>query len=119
MLDTNILIYLLSGNNAVRELVDGSTWFISFISEIELLMKSDLTETEQQSIHALIRECHVIEMNQAIKELAIVNGQKHRLKLADSIILASSQSYQIPLLTADLEFNKANSSDSDILIFKP
>jgi predicted nucleic acid-binding protein len=119
LLDTNILIYILQGHQGVRELVEDSIWHISFISEMEVLMKPNITTTELASIKALLAECRIIEMNQAIKEKAIQNNQDFRLKLADSIILASAQTCSIPLLTADIEFRKVDSPEQDILIFKP
>lgn len=53
LLDTNILIYMLEGNGAVRELVEDSNWNISFITEMELLMKPGITLKE----HAASRHC--------------------------------------------------------------
>jgi predicted nucleic acid-binding protein len=119
LLDTNILIYILQGHQGVRELVEESIWHISFISEMELLMKPNITLEESISIKALLAECHIIEMNQAIKEQAIQNNQDYRLKLADSIILASAQTFGIPFITADIEFRKVESPNQDILLFRP
>jgi len=119
LLDTNILIYMLQGHQGVRELVEDSIWHISYISEMELLMKPNLTSNELVSIKALLAECRIIEMNQAIKEKAIQNNQAFRLKLADSIILASAQTFGIALLTADIEFSRVDSPEQDILIFRP
>ncbi len=119
LLDTNILIYMLEGNSAVRELVEDSNWNISFITEMELLMKPSITPKETRSIKALLAECRIIEMNQAIKERAVRNAQDFGLKLADSIILASAQTFGIPLLTADVQFRKVDSPDQDVLIFRP
>ncbi len=119
VLDTNILIYMLQGQEAVRELVEDSDWYISFISEMELLMKPGITPSETKSIKALLDECRIVEMNQAIKETAIRNSQVFRLKLADSIILATAQTYGMPMLTADIEFRKVESSEVEVLIFRP
>ena len=72
LLDTNVLIYLLEGNASVREILDGKKWFISFISEMELQMKPDMTSTEMKAIQSLLNECVCIEMNNTIKSKAIV-----------------------------------------------
>jgi len=119
LLDTNILIYMLQGHETVRELVEDSFWHISFITEMELLMKPNITPKESLSIKALLSECRIIEMNQAIKEQAISNTHSYRLKLADSIILASAQTYGMSLLTADIEFRKVDDPAQDVLIFRP
>lgn len=119
LLDTNILIYMLEGNGAVRELVEDSNWNISFITEMELLMKPGITLKETRSIKALLAECRIIELNQAIKERAVQNAQNFRLRLADSIILASAQNFGIPLLTADVQFRKVDGPEQDVVIFRP
>jgi predicted nucleic acid-binding protein len=54
LLDTNILIYLLEGNVAIKEMIDDKKWFISFISEMELQMKSSLTASELKAIQDLL-----------------------------------------------------------------
>jgi predicted nucleic acid-binding protein len=77
-------------------------------------MKPNITLEESNSIKALLAECHIMEMNQAIQ-----NNQDYRLKLADSIILASAQTFGIPFITADIEFRKVDSPDQDILLFRP
>ena len=51
--------------------------------------------------------------------IAVRNAQNYRLKLADSIILASAQTFGIPLLTADIQFRKVDGPDQDVLIFRP
>jgi predicted nucleic acid-binding protein len=37
LLDTNIILYLLDGKSELAEILDGTTVYISFISELELL----------------------------------------------------------------------------------
>jgi predicted nucleic acid-binding protein len=119
LLDTNILIYLLQGNIAVRELLEDREWHISFINEMELLMKPALAGKELMAIKALLNECVITEYNVLIKNKAIENGRSYGLKLSDSIILATAQLSNLPLLTADMEFNKALKDEQKILIFVP
>lgn len=119
LLDTNILIYMLMGNASVRELVEESVWYISYITEMELLMKPNITAKETAAIGLLLKECHIVEMSHSIKEAAIKNANRYGLKLADSIILASAQDHGIPLLTADNAFRKVDGDGHDVLIFNP
>lgn len=37
LLDTNIVLYLLSGNTTVAEIIDGTQLYISFVTQLELL----------------------------------------------------------------------------------
>jgi predicted nucleic acid-binding protein len=119
LLDTNILIYLLKGEFALKEILENKTWIISFITEMEIQMKDGLSPTESKAISAILDECIVIEMNNTIKQRAISNAKKHKLKLADSIILATAQEYQITMLTADKTFRKIAEKQNDVLLYLP
>lgn len=119
LLDTNILIYLLQGDKTVRDMLEEKTWYISFVNEMELLMKPNVEAQELKAIEALLKECNIIEMNSALKKQAILNGRRFRMKLADSIVLAAAQINNIPLLTADAEFKKAAQDNNDVLLYIP
>ena len=119
LLDTNILIYILQGNISVKEILEDKNWYISFISEMELQMKPDLSAGEIKTIQALLNECIIIEMNNNIKSNAILNARQHKLKLADSIILATSQINNCSLLTADSVFKKIAQQTNDVLFIVP
>jgi predicted nucleic acid-binding protein len=119
LLDTNILIYLLQGSRTVKELLEDKLWLISYISEMELLAKPEITDQEQKAIEWLLSECTIIEMNGVIKSKAISNARSFKLKLADSIVLATAQVNGIPLLTADSVFKKLALTSNEVLLFKP
>src|SRR5438046_994041 len=106
LLDTNILIYLLQGNASVKEILDDKSWFVSFISEMELQMKPGISLPEMKAVHALLNECVIVEMNSSIKSKAVSNALQYKLKLADSIILATAQVNGLPLITGDSVFKK-------------
>lgn len=36
LVDTNIVLYLLSGNTAIAEIINGSQLYVSFITRLEL-----------------------------------------------------------------------------------
>jgi predicted nucleic acid-binding protein len=119
LLDTNILIYLLAGNKQVRDVVSDHEWCISFITEMELQMKPGLTSREIRSIHSLLEQCNIIGLSERIKQNAISVSRNHRLKLADSIIFATALQLNLPLLTADVEFAKADPDGKDAIIISP
>jgi predicted nucleic acid-binding protein len=118
LLDTNILIYLLQGDEELREILEDKIWYISFITEIELLLKPNISDAETKAIKALIQECFVIEMNGVIKEMTISTGQKHKLKPADSIIYASASYLSIPFITADRIFKRLTKDDTQIFLYE-
>jgi predicted nucleic acid-binding protein len=106
ILDTNIVLYLLSGNTTIAETVDEANIYISFITQLELLGYKGITQKELQKIRAFLSECTVIDINDEIKKNTIAIKQKFNAKLPDSIIAATSQFLSIPLLTADKGFSK-------------
>jgi hypothetical protein len=104
--DTNILLYLLNGDQIVSDLIDKRKIFISFITEIELLSFKKLSQTEYKIIKELISDCTLIDLNREIKEKAIAFRQKYNLKIPDTIIAATSDYLKIPLISADKQFKK-------------
>lgn len=106
VLDTNIVLYLLSGNVTVAEIIDGSQSYVSFITQLELLGFKGITNKEQQKIRSFLAECIVVDITEEIKNKTIAIKQTSHLKLPDSIIAATAQFLEIPLLTADKDFEK-------------
>ena len=106
VLDTNIILYLLSGNKSIAELLDNTQLYISFITQLELLGYFSISETEQAKIKEFLEECVIVDINEEIKRHTIQLKQSYKIKLPDSIIAATSLFLEIPLLTADKEFNK-------------
>jgi predicted nucleic acid-binding protein len=104
--DTNILLYLLSGDKTLAEILDQKQVYISFITELELLGYKNISKLEQKKIKEFLKECLIVDINSTIKEYAIQLKQKYSIKLPDSIILATSLFLNIPLITADNEMQK-------------
>ncbi|TAG31674.1 MAG: type II toxin-antitoxin system VapC family toxin [Sphingobacteriia bacterium] len=102
--DTNILLYLLNGNDTIENLLQGKTILISFITELELIGFKKLTPHEEIEIQQLLNECSIIHLNNAIKSCYVELRKKYNLKLADTIIAASAMQSQLPLFTADKQF---------------
>jgi predicted nucleic acid-binding protein len=106
LIDTNIALFLFSGNKSVAEILEGSQLHISFITQLELLGYKNITSSERKTIEKFISQCHIIDINDGIKKEVVHIRQKHNLKLPDCIIAATSISLDIPLLTADKDFKK-------------
>ena len=105
-LDTNIILYLLGGDHTLAELLHEKNWYISFITQLELLGYEKLNEKEQQSITELLDQCLIIDINNAIKKKVIEIKRTTGLKLPDSIIVASAIYMDLPFITADKDFVK-------------
>jgi len=109
LLDTNIVLHLLNGDKVLAGIIGNKTPYISFITEMELLSFSKLSTAEETKVKAFLNECFIVEMNQSIKLTAVKIKRAHGLKLPDSIIAATSEHLNTPLLTADTDFNKLKS----------
>ncbi|MEN8249777.1 MAG: type II toxin-antitoxin system VapC family toxin [Bacteroidota bacterium] len=105
-LDTNILLYLLQGDVTLTEVLDGKQFYVSFITELELLSYSGLKSSDLKVVHELLGECVVIDINAEIKQLAVKFRKQYKVKLPDTIIAATSLYLNIPLITADSDFKK-------------
>ena len=113
--DTNIAIYLLSGDKELAELLDGLDTKLSFISELELLSKPNMTLAEANNTKAFINQCTVVEMSPVIKMKTIEIRQKGKVKLPDAIVAATAISLNLPLITADRQFEKVSGLDVVII----
>ena len=104
--DTNVVIYWLNGDRTLADILNGKQIYVSFISELELLSYSKLSEKEKSLIKNFLTDCNIVDINSSIKSHVIALRQKYNLKLPDSIILASSIYLDIPLITADSDFKR-------------
>jgi predicted nucleic acid-binding protein len=104
LVDTNIFLYLLKGNNTLEEILQGKNIYVSFITELELIGFKNISAKEEKQIKALLSDCLVVNMNNIIKERYVALRKKYNLKLPDAIIAATAIASNIPLITADKQF---------------
>jgi len=104
--DTNILLYYLKGNDEVVELISDKDLTISFITELEILSFPKLTTDVENQIKEFLSNCTIIELKREIKDLTIELRKRYKLKLPDAVIAASAYFYNLPLITADKDFQK-------------
>ncbi len=114
--DTNIILYLLSGDTTLAELLDRKQLYISFITQLELLGYPGLTKKNQKIIEDFLNHCIIVDINADIKELTIQIKQATSVKLPDAIIMASALYMDLPIITADEDFKK--SEESDIIFYQ-
>ena len=116
LLDTNIVLYLLNGEETLIPLLEEKNLFLSFITQLELLGTRNLNPGDSLKIKHFIAECTVIDITPGIKEFAITLRQKYNIKLPDCIIMATSLWLNMPLITADQDFKKIDIAD--LIFFK-
>jgi predicted nucleic acid-binding protein len=116
LLDTNIVLYLLNGEETLIPLLEEKNLFLSFITQLELLGNRNIKPNDILKIKQFIAECTVIDITSGIKEFTISIRQKYSIKLPDSIIMATSLWLNMPLITADHDFKKIDIAD--LIYFK-
>ncbi|HEU5289132.1 MAG TPA: type II toxin-antitoxin system VapC family toxin [Cyclobacteriaceae bacterium] len=104
--DTNILVNLAEGKKEVDRYLEGNNLFVSVITEIELLGWHKITNQQKGFFQMLLNDCTIVGLTKPVKDLAIELKQKHKIKLPDSVIAASTIHLEIPLLTLDQGFEK-------------
>ena len=115
--DTNPLIYVLNGNREVADYLDGKQIWVSAITELELFGKKGLNKSELKEINYLIDNCIIADINADIKQITKNLLQESAIKLPDAIIAATSFYLDIPLFTADIEFQKIEGLNLILLEF--
>jgi predicted nucleic acid-binding protein len=113
LLDKNIIIYILSGDQIISTSLSQKHFYTSIICEIELFGSKLLEPKDEQGIKNFLQEFTIISIDQSIKELAIMVRKKYGLKIPDSIIAATSISLEIPLVTSDKAFKNIREMEID------
>jgi predicted nucleic acid-binding protein len=106
VIDTNIALYLLGGDEVLKEYLEDKIFYSSCINEMELLGFKGITEPEEIAIEFFLEECSIMDFNKGIKDITIDLRRKYKLKLPDAIIAATAIFLGIPLISVDSHFDK-------------
>ena len=112
--DTNIVMYILNGNEAAAVFTKDH-FYVSDITEIELLGKKDIGESEYKLRKDFLDNCVIVDLTELIKKITIKLKQKYTIKTADAIIAASAIYLNLPLVTADKGFKRIKELDLQLL----
>jgi len=108
LLDTNAVLYILSGDATLADFLFEKELYLSIISEMELLSYKDLTDKDKQEIIAFLEGFIIINIDENIKLNTIEVKKSSSMKLPDSIIAATAISLRLPLITSDKHFKNVN-----------
>jgi predicted nucleic acid-binding protein len=104
LLDTNILLYVAGKRIETTSLPQGE-FYVSFVTELEILSYPSLTPQEEIRLRKLLTEMPVIDATREIKDSAIALRKQYRLKLPDALIAATAQTLKATLITNDKGFD--------------
>ncbi|MGN6602186.1 MAG: type II toxin-antitoxin system VapC family toxin [Ginsengibacter sp.] len=113
LLDTNIILYILSGDDTIAKYVQNQILYTSIICEIELLSYKILTLSQEKEIKKFLKEFRVISIDDSIKDISIELRKIYSLKIPDAIVAATSIHLGVTLVTADKEFKKISDLSID------
>ncbi len=106
LLDTNIILYLLSGDEDLSILLYKKKLYTSFITQLELLGYPKISKSHKKVIIEFLKQCVIIDINNVIKDHTIDIRQENAIKLPDAIIMGTSKFLNIPLITSDKALTK-------------
>jgi len=115
-LDTNIIIYFLSGDDTLTELLEGKSIYISVITKLELLSYRELTDKDVAKLEKFLSECTVVELTSTVQLKTVNLRRKYKLKLPDSILVASALYLDLPLISSDKSLK--NLKEGSILYYE-
>ena len=116
LLDTNAVLYLLSGNSCMIPFLH-TELSTSVISEMELLGYPKITENEYISIKKFLENCTSFTISEAIKNETISLRRKYNIKLPDAIIAATAIIESLHLISADVIFKQI--TELQFIFIKP
>ena len=106
VIDTNIALYLLSGDKKLAGILDSSQIYVSFITELDLLGYKNITPSEQKGVKEFLSECIIIDINDSIKSHVVQIRKSYSVELPDSIIAATALFLEMPLFSADKDYKR-------------
>lgn len=102
LIDSNILIYWLNGNQSAAEILAENNIHYSILTEIEVKGHiSFIPGTQKISLQRVLNRFKKIQLTEEIKDRAIEYKIQYNLKTPDAIIAATARLLKIPLITAD------------------
>ena len=114
VIDSNILIYHLQGEEAVRMAIarwsrEGDRLFISAITRIEVLAAPVMKEGEEGQIARLLDQFVLLPVEGQVADIAARIRRHYRLELGDSIIAATALLHNASVVTRNVkDFRKVN-----------
>ncbi len=101
VLDTNVIIYYLKGNQATKPLLQDNNITISYITAVEVLGYWKNSKKDIATIEKLFSSFTIVYSNERIKDQAVDLKRKYRMKTPDSIIGATAMFLDLPVVTSD------------------
>lgn len=111
VLDTNIIIYYLKGNDTIAEwlenrIIRNETLAVSVLSVVELLGYKNITATERIDIQRLLSTILIIDVDTHIAQEAGRIREQYQTGTVDAVIAATAKILSAELVTNDKNLRK-------------
>ena len=114
LLDTCFILGLFKGDKTALALMQHAppqNCYISVINRIELLGYHGITPNDEQILTQFLNEMVCLPLSPAVEQKAITIRKRHKIKLADSVVLATALVNGLELLTLDNSLNNKFSQE--------
>lgn len=116
-LDTNTVVNLLQGH-PIGNILEGKLLHTSFMVELECLSKPGMKASEIKLIQKFFDEEVIVHgFDSIIKGYTLQIRRSKALKMPDAIIAGTALKLNIPIVTADTEFEKI--LELDVVMYQP
>lgn len=103
LLDRNVIINLSKGLISREDIAQHyDSLYASIISYVETLGYRFTDEEEKEMVNEVLNQVEIINLNQVIADTAVAYRQRRKIKLADSLILATAKHLGADLRTSDI-----------------
>ena len=104
LLDSNIIIYYLNGNQDIQLFIQRhkSESSISIITYYEILNYS-FNDEEEIIVKNFLEEFEIINLSKNIINKALENRKGKKIKMADNFILSTAQIFNLCLVTRNIK----------------
>ncbi len=116
-IDTNILLYILGGNDDLNSILQGSDVIASAMVRMEAMVYHGKDARHLQQVRAFLERCEIAEIHRSVQDLAVDIRVRYKLKIPDAIIAATAIHLGIPLITADKSLGKLK-PEFEIVIYE-
>lgn len=117
LIDSNILVYYMTGHENVKSYFNDFRPVLSFITELEVLSGSYLHPNQSGITEIFLAQYTVIDYLPAFKDIIVNLRRQKKLKIPDAIIAATAIYLEVPLVSADKGFN--NIPGLDLILHDP
>lgn len=118
-IDTNVLLYSLGGDKQITRFLQGKDLHASVVVRMEAMVYHGQKPNYLKEVNAFLALCKVVELDGRIQDATVDIRIRHKLKLPDAIIAATSVCLGFPLVTADSRFERLRDEIKLVRLSKP